>query len=557
MISLMLNVFLRNALLFLGLGMFFHVPYILADKCGTFGHHYDANKKAMQKGERILKPNLPFSYVSSEKHFRIHFTLSGIDAVDSTDKNRNGNPDYVDETAQAFEYAYSIQVDSMGFPPPPNNGENGKEPYDVYLIDLSKGGYYGFTTSELALPGSTNQHQYSLTFIQLDNNYSTGDKTVNGNPSFNTFGLDALKITAAHEFQHAIHLANYGMNEQLYDVSLYEMFCTWIESYHYPAIKDYHYYVKNFFLQPKEYRFGQRYSNNVASGYANALFFEYLHDKTQELSLGFKPILDMWDNIGKKNLPYRALELSLANNNLPLHELWCGYVERSYYTGKRANSADSSVLFNDAHLFPILQSDTATSNPTAVFTGYVFPYEITALSSGLIGSGFLTDTANIIISPVYVDFFRVFGGQSVSYSVTIDRNSDKTPIGFSNYYADINLNSIEYCSLIKLSEGELLLPETRPYPNPLSLKTHSTMHFPLPNAITLGEEVEIKIFTVAGAPVHSERVKVGIDYGNTSFKGANILVATLANPGVLSPGVYIFTIYSGLEPISGKFIITQ
>ena len=557
MIPTFLIVFMRNALFCLGLCMFCIVPELWADKCGTFGNRYDASIKAIKKGERILKPNLPFSYVSNQKHFRIHFTLSGVDAVDSIDRDRNGNPDYVDETADAFEYAYSIQVDSMGFPPPPNNGENGKDPYDVYLIDLSKDGFYGLTTSELSLPGSTNQHRYTLTYIELDNNYSKADKTGNESPSFNTFELDALKITAAHEFQHAIHLANYGMNDQLYDVSLYEMFCTWIESYHYPEIKDYHYYVRNYFLQPKENRFGQRYSNNVASGYANALFFEYLHDKTQEQSLGFKPILDMWDYIGRKNLPYRALELSLTNNNLPLHELWCGYMDRTYFTGKRARGIDSALLFRDAHVFPLMKSDAMTANPTALFSGDVFPYEIRSLSSGLISDRLLTDTANIVISPVYVDFFRVFGGQSVSYSVIIDKNSDKNPIGFSNYYADINLNSSGFCSLIKLSEGEMLLSASRPYPNPLSLNKHSKMQFPLPDAIKLGEEVEIKIFTVAGAPVHSERVKVGIDYTNTSFSGANILVATLENPGVLSPGIYIFTIYSGFDPISGKFIVKQ
>jgi hypothetical protein len=347
------------------------------------------------------------------------------------------------------------------------------------------------------------------------------------------------------------------MNDQLYDVSLYEMFCTWIEAYHYPEIKDYQFYVKNFFSNPKENRFGQRYSQFVSSGYANALFFEYLHDKTQEQSLGFKPILDMWDNIGQKNLPYRALELSLTNNNLPLHELWCGFLERTYFTGKRARGIDSALLFRDAHVFPLMKSDTMTANPTALFSGDVFPYEIRSLSSGLIGSGYLTDTANLFISPAYPDFFRVFGGQSTSFSVVIDKNTDKTPIGFSEYYVDLDLKSTKYCSLIKLSEGELLLPAERPYPNPLSLSKHSQIHFPLPYAITLGQEVEIKIFTVAGAPVHSERVKTRVDYSNNSVTGANILVATLENTGVLSPGIYIYTIFSEHEPISGKFIVKR
>lgn len=557
MIPFFLNVFMRNTLLCLVLSIFLYVPKVYADKCGTFGIRHETSMKSILKGERVLKPSLPFSIVSDRGHFRIHYALSGPDAVDSTDTNRNGIPDYVDACGNAFEYAYTIQVDSMGFPPPPNNGENGKNPYDVFLIDLSQQGLYGLTTSELSLPGSTNQHRYTLTYIEVDNNYSKSDKTANGGPSFNTFELDALNITAAHEFQHAIHLANYGMNDQLYDVSLYEMFCTWIEAYHYPEIKDYQYYVKNYFTNPIENRFGQRYSQFVSSGYANALFFEYLHGKTQEQSLGFKPILDMWDNIGKKNLPYRALELSLLNNNLPLHELWCGYVERTYYTGKRARGIDPGLVFKDASQFPLMKTDTITANPTALFTGSIFPFEIRSLSSGLIGSGFLTDTANIFFSPAYSDYFRVFGGQSLSYSVLIDKNSDKTPIGFSDYYVDMDFKSNRFCSLIQLSKGELIFPAEKPYPNPFSLSKHSVIHFPLPYAIELGQEVEIQIFTIAGAPVYSERVKASIDYTNVSKTDVNILVAKLENTSQLLPGIYMFTIYSEHEPISGKFMVKQ
>jgi hypothetical protein len=79
----------------------------------------------------------------------------------------------------------------------------------------------------------------------------------------------------------------------------------------------------------------------------------------------------------------------------------------------------------------------------------------------------------------------------------------------------------------------------------------------LPYAITLGQEVEIKIFTVAGTSVHSERVKTRVDYSNNSVTGANILVATLENTGVLSPGIYIYTIFSEHEPTSGKFIVKR
>lgn len=548
---------MRYVLFLMGILCVFAPSDLFADKCGTFGERYQSSMQAIQKGERVLRPILPNSIISKNNHFRIHYALSGPNAVDTTDINRNGIPDYVDACAESFEYAYTIQVDSMGFPPPPNNGENGADPYDVYIIDFASQGFYGLTTSVLSLPGSNNEHTYSLTYIEIDNNYSINDRRGNGAQSFNTFGLDALKITAAHEFQHAIHLANYGINFQQNDVSLYEMFCTWIEAYHYPEIKDYHFYVKDYFTNPKVNRFGQRNSSQVSSGYANALFFEYLHDKTQEKNLGFKPILDMWDYIGRRNLGYYALELSLRDNALPLHEIWCEYVERVYHTGKRAKGKNANEVFTYAEEFPLIKSDTALVNPYAIFTGYVYPYEIKSLSGALFYTGDLIDTSNILISPAYADFFRLFGGQDLPYTVTIDKNYRNTPIGFSEYYVDINLNSTPACSLIRLAKGELLLPAERPYPNPLSLSKHSVINFPLPFGIGIGQEVEIKIFTVAGTPVHSERVKVRIDYANTSIPGANILTATLENTGVLSPGVYIFTIFSGVEPLSGKFMVKQ
>lgn len=558
MIQQYMSVLLRYVLILLGIFYAFAYPSdLLADKCGTFGERYQSSMQAIKKGERVLRPILPNSTISSKNHFRIHYALNGPNAVDTIDTNRNGIPDYVDACAEAFEYAYDIQVNEMGFPPPPNNGENGADSYDVYIIDFASQGYYGLTTSVLSLPGSTNQHSYSLTYIEIDNNYSKSDKTGNGSPSFNTFELDALKITAAHEFQHAIHLANYGMNDQQNDVSLYEMFCTWIEAYHYPEIKDYHFYVKNFFSNPKENRFGQRNSQFVSSGYANALFFEYLHDKAQEKNLGFKTIFDMWDNIGRRNFGYYALELALRDNALPLHELWCGYMERIYHTGKRAKGKNANEVFRFAEEFPLIKSDTAMVNPSAIFTGYVYPYEIKSLSGALFGASDLTDTSNILISPAYADFFRFFGGQDLPYTVTIDKNNRNTPIGFSEYYVDIDLNSTPACSLIRLAKGELVLPAERPYPNPLSLGKHSKINFPLPYGIAMGQEVEIKIFTVAGIPVHSERVKVRIDYDNTSVQGANMLTATLENTTVLSPGVYIFTIFSGVEPLSGKFMVKQ
>ena len=549
MIQLNMPIVMRYVHFLLGIFYVF-VPFdLFADKCGTFmGTTFENRMKSIQKGEKILRPTSSYTALSSKKHFRINYELTQSGAVDSTDQDRNGIPDYVDACGDA----YAIQVDSMGFPPPPNNGENGAEPYDIFIIELSNAGFYGETKSNgFQLPGSVGNYMYVQSYIEIDNNFSPNDRKLDGNQSFQTFGLEALKITAAHEFHHAIQFANYGIDVQAFDRTFYEMYSTWLEMYLYPEVKDYQNYVSNYFLKPKEYRFGQR--TNFETGYANALFFEYMHDL-----VGTKSMLDMWDAIGRRVTAYEALELVLNEYSMPLHEIWCGFSKRVFHTGSRAIGKDSTDLFKDALELPELKSTNGEANPTALFTESMAPFEIGLTSCSLENPNGLKDTAQILLSLVKSN---AFSGRSqpgpILCSILIDQNSNNKPIGFSNYYVDINTNFFQACSSIVLTKGKLFVQNQRVYPNPLSLNKHSLINFPLPNEIELGQEVEVKIFTVAGTPVHSERVKVRIDYANTSISGANILTATLENTTVLSPGVYIFTIFSGKEPLSGKFIVKQ
>ncbi|MFM7544587.1 MAG: T9SS type A sorting domain-containing protein [Ignavibacteria bacterium] len=523
----------------------------MADKCGTFGSHFKSRQEAISKGERILAPDLPFSFLSENKHFLIHYALTGNGAVDPRDNDRNTIPDYVEACARAFEYAYAVEVDSMGFLPTPNNGENGSAPYDVYIIEFADQGFYGLTTVRESLPNSTNKHAYSLTYIEVDNNYSPNDKNAFGNQSFNTLGLDALNITAAHEYHHAIQLANYGMNDQQYDVSFYEMFSTWLEFHLYPEIKDYHFYVKDYFLEPRKNRFGQRYVQEISSGYANALFLEYLHDK-----VGNAPLIQIWQEIGRKTYAYHALEMTLQANFTPLHQLWCGYQERVFQTGRRAIDKDSNEVFRDARTFPELKGAIEFADPTALFTGVIYPYESRLSTCILPSFTEISDTAHILISTAYQDFFRNFGSQDMSFSIAINGNSNNTPIGFSNYYADINTSSIPFCSVIRLAGGKYDLPAERVYPNPVLLSKHKTINFPVPSTSIVGNKVQLNIFTPSGMPVLAKQLAIIIDYDNTT-PYMNTLVARLDEILDLKPGVYFFSLSDTekTDSYSGKFIV--
>lgn len=548
MISMYCSSIVQRALLFVCMLL---PMQLLADKCGTFGNRFKARQEAIRKGERLLRPDLPYSLLSKQQHFRIHYALVGEGAVDPRDADNNSFPDYVEECARAFEHAYAIEVDSMGFPPTPNNGENGSNPYDVYIIEFADQGMYGLTTVVESLPQSTQKHAYSLTYIEVDNNYSVNDKNSLGNTAFNTFGLDALKITAAHEYHHAIQLANYGMNDQQYDVSLYEMFSTWLEFHLYPEIKDYHFYVKDYFLEPKKNRFGQRYVHQIASGYANALFFEYLHGKS-----GNAPLLETWNEIGRKTYGYRALEMALEANSTPLHQLWCGYQERIYLTGTRAIGKNPVEIFRDARFFPELKGSVDFADPNALFTGYVFPFEYSLSTCILPSLGEIPDTAHIMISTAYPDYFKSMGSQDGVYTIIIDNDSQKTPIGISNYFADINTNSTPNCSLIRLARGKYSIPAQRAYPNPLIISRHKFINFPIPSNLSLGDEVILKIFTASGMPVKTTTLKVLMDVDHAyANEGTSILIARLDEITDFIPGIYLFTVESIQDNISGKFIV--
>ena len=553
MIPTFLIVFMRNSLICLGLCMFCFVPELWADKCGTFmGTSFRDRMKSIQKGEKILRPTSSYSVLSSNKHFRINYEMMGIGAVDSTDKDSNGIPDYVDACGEAFEYAYSIEVDSMGFPPPPNNGENGSNPYDIFIIEQADSGIYGMTKSSgIQLPGSSTNYMYLQSYIEIDNNYSKEDRRSNGTQSFQTFELDALKITAAHEFHHAIQFANYGIDVLAFDRTLYEMYSTWLEMYLYPEIKDYQNYVSNYFLRPKEYRFGQR--TNYEAGYANVLFFEYMYDLG-----GLKPMLDMWEAIGRRMTAYEALEFVLSQNSMPLHEIWCGFTERIFHTGSRAIGKNPEELFKDALELPELKGTNGEANPIALFTDNLSPFEINLTTCSLENLNGLKDTAQILLSLVNRN---AFSGRSepspILCSITIDQNSNHKPIGFSNYYVNINTNFFPSCSSVVLTKGRLFIENQKVYPNPYILQKHSSINLPIPALARLGEEVQVKIFKSSGMPVYSGITPIIADFDNASVNGANIMVARFNNLDFLEPGIYIFTVFSELGNISGKFAVKR
>ncbi|MBN2029370.1 hypothetical protein JW824_03925 [bacterium] len=281
----------------------------------------------------LYRPDLPQSYISPTALFKIHYTLTGWDAVSSLDLDGSGIPDYVEAAAVTMDHVYQIEVVEMGFDPPPadHNGGGGPE-WDVYL--LNTGSSYGETVPETRI--SQNPDTY-ITYIKLDNDYS--DKP--------TKGLQALQVTAAHEFFHMVQL---GYNYRFQDRFLMEAGSTWMEDTVYDHVNDYYYYLPKFFSDTNM----PFYTMNGWREYGLCVWFHFLVRHLETVLQDPRLIVRyVWEEI----VDYPAVEAVDAalqrigytfDDALALFHGW------NYMTGSRA---DTVHFYPEGHAYPEIALD--------------------------------------------------------------------------------------------------------------------------------------------------------------------------------------------------------
>jgi len=254
------------------------------------------------------RPELPRSYLSPSGRFRVHYAIEGRDAVPPEDRDRDGVPDFVEEVASAFDSAYVLEVEVLGYPEPVRDGGAGDDAWDVYLHDLGPLSSYGFTTPEKRIGNS------SISYIEMDNDFE--------DPVFPTKGLDAVRITAAHEFFHMIHYTYYGGIGWEWWM---EISSTWMEDVAYDDVNDYYNYLSFFFDHPEVPLNRQ----DGAHEYGASVFAHFLEER-----FGRDIIRKMWEQIGKT----QRVDLRIWEGVLPggWRKVMGEFALWNYFTGKRA-----------------------------------------------------------------------------------------------------------------------------------------------------------------------------------------------------------------------------
>ena len=257
-----------------------HTPAAL--RCGTpyLLQAMDASTEHQRlKLVQRPRPSTQHSLLTPSGLFRVHYDTEGRNAVDPDDDDGNGVPDYIDLAATILDSIWVLEVEQLGYnPPPSDNGLGGGNEYDVYVVELGVGErtFYGF-----AYTGTSSATTHS--YLEIDNNFT--------DPSYKqTRGLDALRVTIAHEFHHAIQFGYYAHGAGNW---WQESTSTWMEEVAYPHIDDYLQYLTHFLSEPQRALNSGPYGSNHT--YGSAIFSHFLD---QHYSRELNRLI--WEELGQR-----------------------------------------------------------------------------------------------------------------------------------------------------------------------------------------------------------------------------------------------------------------
>jgi hypothetical protein len=147
---------------------------------------------------------VPSRYVCGP-HICVHWVETTADAPPLADANGNHVADQVDRTLAAFETAWRVEIERMGFRAPKSDltskdhGPDGR--LDVYLMDVGLRDLAGYVATDdpHATDDAYPYRDYSA-YVVVDDDFSSAQLGWSA-------GLSGLRVTAAHELFHAVQYA--------------------------------------------------------------------------------------------------------------------------------------------------------------------------------------------------------------------------------------------------------------------------------------------------------------------------------------------------------------
>ncbi|MBF4160858.1 MXAN_6640 family putative metalloprotease [Nocardioides acrostichi] len=204
------------------------------------------------------------------------------------------------KTLKTMNSVWHVEVGKMGYRHPVsdrilsgNNGGNGK--FDVYLKDLGSAGYYGYCAAEFAKVKSGKTTRQGGGFCVLDNNFSKAE--------YGQRPVNSLKVTAAHEFFHAVQYA-YDYTE---DRWFMESTATWMEERYADGVNDNRQYLPSGSVKAPSTALDY-FASGSSRPYGNWAWWEFL---THKFNNGI--VKTTWNKAAGPSYSTKALKSTLSS----------------------------------------------------------------------------------------------------------------------------------------------------------------------------------------------------------------------------------------------------
>ena len=502
------------------------------EKCG-FGIETEVRlgiKSFSPAQQKVLKPLfdrpvLETSIVSPSGFFRIHYNIT-------TDA-----PKYdINELAKALDSSYSFEVNYLGFLPPPKDlGSGGDDKYDIYVYHLG-GGLYGQTKADGEI-SSGSQTYYS--FIEMDNGFV----------GYPTTGINAAKVTAAHELHHAIQIGNYILRQPgdvTYDLYFYELTSTSMEEFVYNDVNDYYYYLKSGgYFNFTDKAFGAN------EGYNLAIWNIFLKNK-----FDYGIIKRQWE-LMKTYRALEAIDRSLIERQSSFLEAYKEFGMWTFYTNYRAVPG---MFFDEAKNYPLVKpfmSVNFTGNSTPIqFNNFVTSTSFLKVVNSLNSK---KDTLYFILSNFELQSGIYDLGKSLHASIALSpvKQDGFTQLADGYYFLFSADNpylwkNTSIINNIVIGDSQRVYAVTQaPFPSPFRYGKNSFLKIPFVGSFN--EEISLKVFSISMNVVYDNTLPLFRD----PIKGEAVVEWNGLNNKneELASGIYIYFIKSQEHTALGKLVI--
>jgi hypothetical protein len=459
--------------------------------------------------------------------FIIFYDTTGMSAPAVLDRNGNPIPNsteaYVDSVGRIFNYVW--QVDSiLKYTLPPF--EQGLLHYRIIVSELFPY-YYGITSPTDIVFDGTPRRQAS--YITIDNDFRF----------FYSEGMAGLKVTAAHEFHHAIQIGSYG--EWTNDYYFYEITSTWMEDVIYTDVNDYYQYLFNVSNQNRASQFSNPEVSFISVDrgihYSRAVWGKFIEKK-------FSPTLirRTWEHM--RQLPsLKSLDNALQESGSSLRE---ALIEYSLWNAQTGPDCDTIAYYTEGKYYPTMNFRSAVQ-----FTPPARSIADSIQTLGAIYHPILVNNTTMLAMIMNLNTASRVSTNYLSFSYDISQSGGEGYKHLRNgLYVKLNVSDPE--NWYTLETVPAIVDDIVVYPNPMFSPQTTSLKFRLPTTANLS--VTLDIFSASLRHIFSNTLPV---VHLRPFEPGVIWNGKMDNGEDAPSGIYIFILKDGDREYKGKFSILR